>query len=186
MQAKAQLEQQINSQIPAAAPTADADPQETAEWLEAWDQILDEDNQQRVTFLLHQLTERARFAGMNIPARFNTPYCNTIPVEEELPYPGNLEIERQIKSIIRWNAMAMVVQQNKKDPGIGGHIATYASLATLMEVGFNHFFRTTINEEPGDFVYFQGHASPGIYSRAFLEGRLTLRRLENFRHELRG
>jgi pyruvate dehydrogenase E1 component len=186
MQAKAQLEQQINSQTPTASPSADADPQETAEWLEAWDQILDEDNQQRVTFLLHQLTERARFAGMKIPARFNTPYCNTIPVEEELPYPGNLEIERQIKSIIRWNAMAMVVQQNKKDPGIGGHIATYASLATMMEVGFNHFFRATINEEPGDFVYFQGHASPGIYSRAFLEGRLTLKRLERFRHELRG
>jgi pyruvate dehydrogenase E1 component len=186
MQAKAQLEQQINSQIPTASPTADTDPQETAEWLEAWDQILDDDNPQRVTYLLRQLTERARFAGMNIPARFNTPYCNTIPVEEELPYPGNLEIERQIKSIIRWNAMAMVVQQNKKDPGIGGHIATYASIATLMEVGFNHFFRTTIGEEPGDFVYFQGHASPGIYSRAFLEGRLSLKHLENFRHELRG
>jgi pyruvate dehydrogenase E1 component len=186
MQAKAQLEQQINAEIRTAPQNADTDPQETAEWLEAWDQILDEDNPQRVTYLLQKLADRARFAGMNIPARFNTPYRNTIPVEEELPYPGNLEIERQIKSIIRWNAMAMVVQQNKKDPGIGGHIATYASIATLMEVAFNHFFRTTINEEPGDFVYFQGHASPGIYSRAFLEGRLTLNQLENFRHELRG
>ncbi len=186
MQAKAQLEQQINAEIQAPSQTADTDPQETAEWLEAWDQILDEGNQQRITYLLNRLTERARFAGMNIPARFNTPYCNTIPVETEAPYPGDLEIERRIKSIIRWNAMAMVVQQNKKDPGIGGHIATYASIATLMEVGFNHFFRTTIGDEPGDFIYFQGHASPGIYSRAYLEGRLTLKHLENFRHELRG
>jgi pyruvate dehydrogenase E1 component len=191
MQAKAQLEQQINTTNQSPSQTADTDPQETAEWLEAWDQILDEDNPQRVTYLLQKLAERARFAGMNIPARFNTPYCNTIPVEEEAPYPGNLEIERRIKSIIRWNAMAMVVRQNKEDPGIGGHIATYASIATLMEVGFNHFFRATIknqtgSDEPGDFVYFQGHASPGIYSRAFLEDRLTLKHLENFRHELRG
>jgi pyruvate dehydrogenase E1 component len=186
MQAKAQLEQQINLTNQTPSQTVDTDPQETAEWLAAWDQILDEDNQQRVVYLLHKLTERARFAGMSIPARFNTPYRNTIPVEEELPYPGNLEIERRIKSIIRWNAMAMVVQQNKKDPGIGGHIATYASIATLMEVGFNHFFRSTIGDQAGDFVYFQGHASPGIYSRAFLEGRLMLKHLENFRHELRG
>ncbi len=186
MQAKAQLEQQIETETQTPFQTLDADPQETAEWLEAWDQILDEDNQQRATYLLHKLAERARFAGMNIPARFNTPYHNTIPVEEESPYPGNLEIERHIKSIIRWNAMAMVVQQNKEDPGIGGHIATYASIATLMEVGFNHFFRSTIGDQPGDFIYFQGHASPGIYSRAFLEERLSLTHLENFRHELRG
>jgi pyruvate dehydrogenase E1 component len=185
MQAKAQLEHQSNTYDHSSSQPADHDPQETAEWLEAWDQILDEDNPRRAIYLLNKLTERARFAGLNIPARFNTPYCNTIPVEEESPYPGNLEIERRIKSIIRWNAMAMVVRQNKKDPGIGGHIATYASIATLMEVGFNHFFRAAIADQPGDFVYFQGHASPGIYSRAFLEGRLSEKRLENFRHELR-
>ncbi len=185
MQAKAQLEQQI---IARHAPSqfSDNDPQETAEWLEAWDQILDEENPQRAAYLLSALTERARSAGLALPPpSFNTPYWNTIRVEDELPYPGDLEIERRIKSIIRWNAMAMVVQQNKKDAGIGGHIATYASIATLMEVGFNHFFRASIGDQPGDFVYFQGHASPGIYSRAFLEGRFSQKQVENFRHELR-
>ncbi|MGE0101803.1 MAG: pyruvate dehydrogenase (acetyl-transferring), homodimeric type [Blastocatellales bacterium] len=169
----------------------DIDPAETAEWIEAWDQILDEDSPQRATYLLKTLMDRADFAGIDVPSQFNTPYCNTIPADEEVPYPGDITIERRIKSIIRWNAMAMVVRQNKKDPGIGGHIATYASVATLMEVGFNNFFRASIKDaqgvdQPGDFVYFQGHASPGIYSRAFLEGRLTKEHLDNFRHELRG
>ncbi len=169
----------------------DTDPRETAEWLEAWDQILDEDSPQRATYLLKALMDRADFAGIDVPSQFNTPYGNTIPADEEVPYPGDLTIERRIKSIIRWNAMAMVVRQNKKDAGIGGHIATYASVATLMEVGFNNFFRGSIKDangtdQPGDFVYFQGHASPGIYSRAFLEGRLTQKHLDNFRHELRG
>jgi pyruvate dehydrogenase E1 component len=179
MQAKAQLEQQIISKQQAPLHSSDSDPQETAEWLEAWDQILDEENPQRASYLLTALTERARSAGLELPPpSFNTPYWNTIRVEDELPYPGDLEIERRIKSVIRWNAMAMVVQQNKKDSGIGGHIATYASTATLMEVGFNHFFRAKIKDQagvnqPGDFVYFQGHASPGIYSRAFLEGRFS-------------
>jgi pyruvate dehydrogenase E1 component len=191
MQAKAQLEQQIISKQQAPLHSSDSDPQETAEWLEAWDQILDEENPQRASYLLTALTERARSAGLELPPpSFNTPYWNTIRVEDELPYPGDLEIERRIKSVIRWNAMAMVVQQNKKDSGIGGHIATYASTATLMEVGFNHFFRAKIKDQaganqPGDFVYFQGHGSPGIYSRAFLEGRLSLKQVENFRHELR-
>jgi pyruvate dehydrogenase E1 component len=173
MQAKAQLEQQINTTNQSPSQTADTDPQETAEWLEAWDQILDEDNPQRVTYLLQKLAERARFAGMNIPARFNTPYCNTIPVEEEAPYPGNLEIERRIKSIIRWNAMAMVVRQNKEDPGIGGHIATYASIATLMEVGFNHFFRATINEEPGEAISSTSRATPALASTRALSWKVV-------------
>jgi pyruvate dehydrogenase E1 component len=185
MQAKAQLEEQIKAAEQQPHTSADSDPQETAEWLEAWDQILDDDSPQRASYLLNTLSARARSAGLEIDPQFNTPYVNTVRVEDEVPYPGDLEIERSIKSIIRWNAMAMVVQQNKKDPGIGGHIATYASVATLMEVGFNHFFRGKIGEEPGDFVFFQGHASPGIYSRAFMEGRLTLQHLENFRHELR-
>jgi pyruvate dehydrogenase E1 component len=182
MQAKAQLELQIENQL---SSSTDRDPQETAEWLEAWDQILDDESPERAAFLLKKLTERARYAGLELPPQFNTPYRNTIPVEEQTAYPGELAIERRIKSIIRWNAMAMVVRQNKKDPGIGGHIATYASVATLMEVGFNHFFRGAIGDQPGDFVFFQGHASPGIYARAFLEGRLSLQQLENFRHELR-
>ncbi|MGH9766091.1 MAG: pyruvate dehydrogenase (acetyl-transferring), homodimeric type [Blastocatellia bacterium] len=191
MQAKAQLEQQISENLQIPTHSLDSDPRETAEWLEAWDQILDEESPRRAAYLLTALTERARSAGLAVPPpSFNTPYWNTIRVEDELPYPGNLEIERRIKSIIRWNAMSMVVQQNKKDPGIGGHIATYASVATLMEVGFNHFFRASLRDQtggdqPGDFVYFQGHASPGIYSRAFLEGRLSRTQVENFRHELR-
>jgi pyruvate dehydrogenase E1 component len=163
----------------------DSDPGETNEWIEAWEQILKNEPPQRAAFLLDQLRQLAQHEGLDLPPQLNTPYRNTIHVEEEVPYPGDIEIERRIKSIIRWNAMAMVIRQNKKDPGIGGHIATYASLATMMEVGFNHFFRGRIGDQPGDFIYFQGHASPGIYSRAFLEGRLSLEHLENFRHELR-
>jgi pyruvate dehydrogenase E1 component len=184
MQSKATFDDVVNGEH------VDQDPQETSEWLEAWNQILAEEQPERAAYLLKLLSDRARAGGVKIPIHFNTPYSNTITPEEEVSYPGDLEIERRIKSIIRWNAMAMVVGQNKKDAGIGGHIATYASVATLMEVGFNHFFRGSIkgaNGEslPGDHVYFQGHASPGIYSRAFLEGRLSEDHLANFRHELR-
>jgi pyruvate dehydrogenase E1 component len=183
MQSKATIDEHVNGAV-------DHDPQETSEWLEAWNQILSEDEPERAAYLLKLLADQARVKGVKTPIQFNTPYCNTIHPAEEVPYPGDLEIERRIKSIIRWNAMAMVVGQNKKDAGIGGHIATYASVATLMEVGFNHFFRGSIpgpdgQHLPGDHVYFQGHASPGIYSRAFLEGRLNEAHLANFRHELR-
>src|SRR5256885_4362701 len=163
----------------------DPDPQEVAEWIEAFDQVLDEEGPRRGTQLLEALSKRAREAGVDVPVQLNTPYLNTIPVEEEVDYPGDRLLERRIKSLIRWNAMAMVHRQNKKDKGIGGHISTYSSLATLLEVGFNHFFHATYGNQPGDFVYFQGHASPGVYARAFLEGRLTEQHLENFRHELR-
>jgi pyruvate dehydrogenase E1 component len=115
----------------------------------------------------------------------NTPYLNTIPPADEVPYPGDRALERRIKSLVRWNAVAMVVRANKYDEGIGGHISTFASSATLVEVGMNHFFRGSIGDQPGDLVYFQGHASPGMYSRAYLEGRLTEEHLKNFRHELR-
>jgi pyruvate dehydrogenase E1 component len=115
-----------------------------------------------------------------------TPYCNTIRKEDEVPYPGDRGMERRVEALLRWNAMAMVHKQNKQDAGIGGHISTYSSLATLLEVGFNHFFHGTYGNEPGDFIYFQGHASPGVYARAFLEGRFEESRLKNFRHELRG
>jgi pyruvate dehydrogenase E1 component len=165
--------------------TVDLDPRETAEWMEALDQIADEAGPNRVTFLLDKLTERARDNGVQLPIRTTTDYINTIPVEQEVNFPGDRVLERQIKNLTRWNAMAMVSHQNKLDDGIGGHIATYASLATLLEVGFNHFFRGSIGDQPGDMVYFQGHASPGVYARAFLEGRLTEEHLENFRHELR-
>src|SRR3984885_8219782 len=163
----------------------DLDPQETAEWMEALDQILDEEGPDRATYLLVRMSERARSAGADIPIHLNTPYVNTIRPEQEVAYPGDRAMERRLKSLTRWNAMAMVVRQNKYDAGIGGHISTYSSLATLLEVGFNHFFHAAYGDQPGDFVYFQGHASPGIYARAFLLNRLDEQRVLNFRHELR-
>src|SRR5713101_1464415 len=163
----------------------EADPQEIAEWIEAFNQVVDEAGTRRGTQLLEALSKRAREAGVDVPVQLNTPYLNTIRVSEEVPYPGDRAMERRIKSLVRWNAMAMVHRQNKKDPGIGGHISTFSSLATLLEVGFNHFFHAKYGDEPGDFVYFQGHASPGVYARAFLEGRLTIDQLNNYPHELR-
>jgi pyruvate dehydrogenase E1 component len=153
--------------------------------MESLDQVIDQAGPDRANFLLEHLAERARANGVELPVHLNTPYINTIRTEDELPYPGDRAMERRIKSLIRWNAMAMVVRQNKYDAGIGGHISTYASLATLLEVGFNHFFHASYGDQPGDLIYFQGHASPGVYGRAFLEGRLTEDQLKNFRHELR-
>src|SRR5271163_299178 len=163
----------------------DPNAQETSEWLEALDGVVEEGGADRAAYLLSRLTDRAALYGVQAPSGLKTPYINTIPVEEEVPYPGDRAIERRIKSLIRWNAMAMVVRANKHDSGIGGHISTYASLATLAEVGHNHFFHGRHGDQPGDFVYFQGHASPGEYARAYLEGRLNEKHLENFRHELR-
>ena len=174
------MHQKLNERV------VDLDPQETSEWVEALSQVLEDAGPDRAAFLLEQLNERAKLAGADLPIHLNTPYSNTIRPEEEVPYPGDRAMERRIKSLIRWNAMAMVVRQNKYDAGIGGHISTYASLATLLEVGFNHFFHASYGDQPGDLVYFQGHASPGVYARAFLEGRLSEDRLKNFRHELRG
>ncbi|MGH9640147.1 MAG: pyruvate dehydrogenase (acetyl-transferring), homodimeric type, partial [Bryobacteraceae bacterium] len=136
-------------------------------------------------YLIERLLERAGNFGVSAPIKTTTPYLNTIPAHEEVAYPGDRALERRIKSLLRWNAAAMVVHQNKVDANIGGHISTYASLATLSEVGFNHFFRATIDGQPGDLVYYQGHASPGVYARAFMEGRLSEQHLLNFRHEVR-
>ena len=163
----------------------DLNPQETSEWVEALDEIIDEAGPDRAGYLLETLMERAANLGVRVPLRRNTAYMNTIPPEEEIAYPGDRIIERNIKSLIRWNAVAMVVHANKHDPNIGGHLATYASAATLYEVGYNHFFHGSHGNQTGDLVYFQGHASPGVYARAFLEGRLTDQHLFNFRHELR-
>jgi len=167
----------------------DLNPVETQEWLEALDQVIEEGGPDRARFLLERLATSAALKGIPAALGVNTPYVNTIPAEEEVPYPGDRELERRIKSLVRWNAVAMVVRANKYDDGIGGHISTFASSATLYEVGFNHFFRASIDTpegpQPGDLVYFQGHASPGMYARAFLEGRLTEEHLKNFRHELR-
>src|SRR5215471_2216424 len=141
----------------------DLNPTETHEWLEALDEIIDQNGTERASYLLQRLLDRAAGFGATSPLKLNTPYINTIPVDEEEPYPGDRAIERSIKSLVRWNAMCMVVRANKYDSGIGGHISTYASLATLEEVGHNHFFHARYGNEPGDFVYFQGHASPGVY-----------------------
>jgi pyruvate dehydrogenase E1 component len=163
---------------------SDIDPAETAEWLESLDYVLQSKGPERVRYLLQKLDERAAREGVELPFTANTPYINSIPVEKQPVYPGNREIERRIKSIIRWNAMAMVVRANREYDGIGGHISTYASSATLYEVGFNHFFRGRDGDSSGDSIYFQGHASPGVYARAFLEGRLSEENLNNFRREL--
>lgn len=157
---------------------------EIKEWLESLDYVLQTGGPERVKRLLRRLQIHAQEAGVRLPFTANTPYINTIPAEEEPPYPGSREIERRIKSIIRWNAMSMVVRANRMEEGIGGHISTYASAATLYEVAFNHFFRARTEDHECDIIYFQGHAAPGIYARAFLEGRLTKEQLENFRREL--
>jgi pyruvate dehydrogenase E1 component len=170
---------------PNAEELAELERVELREWLDSLDYVLEAEGPDRARRILHKLRIRAEKAGVKIPYAAVTPYINTIPVEAEPPYPGSREIERRIKSLVRWNALAMVVRANRLSPGIGGHISTYASTATLYEVGFNHFFRGKDHEDP-DFIYFQGHASPGIYARAFLEGRLTVEQMENFRRETHG
>ena len=157
---------------------------ENNEWLESLDFIYQSQGSDRVTELLRKLQIHAQELGIKIPFTANTPYINSIPVDKQSVYPGSREVERRIKSILRWNAMAMVVRANRELDGIGGHISTYASAATLFEVGFNHFFRGKDDPSGGDIIYFQGHASPGIYARAMLEGRITEDDLKNFRREL--
>jgi pyruvate dehydrogenase E1 component len=168
-----------------SAQPVDNDPTETAEWTGSLDYVLKSKGPERVKYLLKTLDTKARSEGVDVPLEVNTPYINTIPRHRQPAYPGNRELERRIKSIIRWNAMAMVQRANKKFEGLGGHISTFASSATLYEVGFNHFFRGRGESGyDGDCIYFQGHASPGMYSRAFFEGRLTVENLDNFRREL--
>ncbi len=167
------------------AALTDGEAIEIQEWLESLDYVIKAGGPARVQRILRRLQIHAQKKGIHIPFSANTPYINTIPVEQQAPFRGSREIERRIKSLIRWNAMAMVVRANREEDGIGGHISTYASAATLYEVGFNHFFKGKDAEGGGDQIYFQGHAAPGIYARAFLEGRLTEQNLENFRRELR-
>ena len=162
---------------------AGIDPAELEDWFDSLEDILHRYGPERTRQLLLNLRERAYQRGVMMPFNATTPYVNTISVENEPRYPGNVEIERRIKSINRWNGLAMVARANKRTDGIGGHISTYASSATLYEVGFNHFFHARTPDHTGDMVYFQGHASPGMYARAYLEGRLTESQLENFRHE---
>ncbi|MCC7415883.1 MAG: pyruvate dehydrogenase (acetyl-transferring), homodimeric type [Acidobacteria bacterium] len=164
--------------------TAELDAVEAREWRDSLDYVLQSGGPVKVARLLRELTLHARQNGVKLPFTANTPYLNTISADEQVLMPGNPDVERRIKSMVRWNAAAMVVRANKAEEGIGGHISTFASSATLYEVGFNHFFRGHDNGD-GDIIYFQGHAAPGIYARAYLEGRLDERHLENFRRELK-
>lgn len=157
--------------------------QENREWCESLDFVLSSGGEERAERLLKELHSHAEKSGVKLPFSANTPYVNTIPVEDQLPYPGDPAIEWNIRSLIRWNAMAMVVRANKVEEGIGGHISTFASAAALYEVAFNHFLRGRTKDHEADIVYIQGHAAPGIYARAFLEGRLTIEDLQNFRRE---
>ncbi|MGB0112644.1 MAG: pyruvate dehydrogenase (acetyl-transferring), homodimeric type [Ilumatobacteraceae bacterium] len=162
----------------------DIDPLETQEWLDSLDAVVDTHGKTRARYLLSRLMERATESQVSFPATVSTPYVNTIPREQEPWFPGDEHIERRIRAFIRWNAAAMVVKANKAADGIGGHLSTFASSASLYEVGFNHFFRGKDDGTPGDHVYFQGHAAPGIYARAFLEGRLSEDDLDHFRREI--
>ncbi|MFN6883307.1 pyruvate dehydrogenase (acetyl-transferring), homodimeric type, partial [Proteus mirabilis] len=166
----------------------DVDPIETRDWLQAIDSVIREEGVERAQFLIDQVLKQARNGGLDIAlgGSVHSDYINTIPVEDEPAYPGNLELERRIRSAIRWNAVMMVLRASKKDLELGGHMASYQSSATLYEVCFNHFFRAHNDNDGGDLVYFQGHISPGIYARAFLEGRLTEEQLNNFRQEIGG
>src|SRR5688572_3046029 len=158
----------------------DADPTETREWLEAFDALVETEGRERATFLLRKLLDHARARRVPLPPVLNTPYKNSIALAHQPQFPGNLELESRLSAIVRWNALAMVVRANRAHPELGGHIASYASAADLFEVGFNHFFRGD------DLVYFQPHSAPGVYARAFLEGRLTEDQLNSYRRETAG
>ncbi|MGC1833262.1 MAG: pyruvate dehydrogenase (acetyl-transferring), homodimeric type [Candidatus Acidiferrales bacterium] len=166
-------------------PLQGLDPSEIQEWLESLDSVLQSSGPEVASYILERLRAHAKVVGIEIPFTAKTPYVNTIPHSLQAAFPGDQQLERRIKSLVRWNAIAMVVRANREEHNIGGHISTYASAATLYEVGFNHFFRARTPEFEGDTVYFQGHAAPGIYARAFLEGRLSPEKLENFRRELK-
>ena len=163
----------------------DTDPLETQDWLESLSAVISKDGNHRAHFLIKELINKAYREGANIPYTQNTPYINTIPPEAEIKSNGDQNIERRIRSLIRWNAAAMVVRANKKFPELGGHIGTFASAATLYDVGMNHFWRAKNNKFGGDLVYFQGHSAPGMYARAFLEGRLSEKQLDSFRQEVK-
>jgi pyruvate dehydrogenase E1 component len=164
----------------------DIDPLETQEWLDSLESVLDNEGEDRAHYLITRLGELASRSGTPLPYAITTPYRNTIPVTHESPMPGDLFMERRIRSMVRWNALAMVMRTNQQDPDLGGHISTFASSATLYDIGFNYFFKAPTDEHGGDLVFFQGHASPGIYARAYLEGRISEDQLNNFRQETDG
>ncbi|MEW8169813.1 MAG: pyruvate dehydrogenase (acetyl-transferring), homodimeric type [Candidatus Thiodiazotropha endolucinida] len=164
----------------------DTDPQETQEWLDALEAVLENEGVDRAHFLIERLVDKARRSGAYLPFSANTAYVNTIPVTKQRRFPGDRAMERRIRSFIRWNAMAMVVQANRISTELGGHISSFASGATLFDVGFNHFFHAPSKERDGDLIFFQGHSAPGVYARAYLEGRLSEEQLYSFRQEVDG
>ena len=164
----------------------DHDPQETQEWLDALESVLEAAGDEKAHYIIEKLIDKARRSGVNLPYSANTAYVNTIPVDQQERIPGDQAMEQKLRSYIRWNAMAMVVKANMKPGAVGGHIASFSSAATLYDVGFNHFYRGDDHEEGADMVFVQGHSSPGIYARSFLEGRLTEEQLDNFRFEVDG
>ncbi len=164
----------------------DLDPIETKEWVDSLESVVKNEGEDRAQYIMGEMGVWAARNGVKLPYAINTPYCNTIPVSEEPAMPGDMFMERRIRSLVRWNAMAMVVRANRKDPDLGGHIGSFASSATLYDVGFNYFFKGPNEEHGGDLVFFQGHTAPGIYARAFLEGRISEEQLNNFRQEVGG
>ncbi|MGH3389649.1 MAG: pyruvate dehydrogenase (acetyl-transferring), homodimeric type, partial [Actinomadura sp.] len=172
----------ISDGLPSQLP--DINPDETREWLESLDTVIKTEGRTRARYVMLRLLERAREQQVGVPSLRSTDYINTIPPEREPWFPGDEHLERRIRAYIRWNAAIMVSRANRPELSVGGHIATYASAASLYEVGFNHFFRGKDHGESGDQVFFQGHAAPGIYARAYLEGRLTEHKLDGFRQEI--
>ncbi len=174
------------SAVPIPSLPTDPDAQETQEWLDALEAIVEQEGPERAHYLIEKQIELARASGINIPYSANTAYVNTIPPDQEARSPGNHELEHRIRSYARWNAVAMVLKANKGDSNLGGHIASYASSATLYDVGFNHFWHAPSENHGGDMVLFQGHSAPGVYARAFMLGRLTEEQMDNFRREVDG
>ena len=164
----------------------DTDTQETSEWLDALSAVIKNEGVERAHFLLEAMIDQARRLGANLPYKATTAYVNTIPTHLQKRMPGDAEMERRIRALVRWNAVMTVLRANEKSPGVGGHIASFQSAATLYDVGFNHFFRAATPDFGGDLIYFQGHSSPGVYARAYLEGRLSEEQLQNFRQEVAG
>jgi pyruvate dehydrogenase E1 component len=176
----------VSDDHPTPQAQSDPDPSETSEWIESLDYVMHAKGVERASYLFERLRDRLAERGARVAGTFTTPYINTIPAGQEPPYPGNLELERRIRSLVRWNAMAMVVKANKESPGIGGHISTFASAATLYDIAFNHFLQGKDSPQGGDLLYGQGHAVPGIYARGYVEGRLSEETLHHFRREVGG
>ena len=174
------------SALPNALLPSDPDAQETREWLDALEAVIEQEGPERAHFLIERLVELARRTGINLPYKATTAYLNTIPPGQETPSPGDHAIEHRIRSYVRWNALAMVLRANQGDSNLGGHIASFASAATLYDVGYNHFWHAPSEHHGGDMVFVQGHSAPGVYARAFMLGRLTQEQMNNFRREVGG